>query len=161
MKKGRDLKEEEAQITSCLGDLLHTLEKDTREKSSARAAPDLPVTQHTPSRKSTQWHNRTQNVSCSEVGCPCETAFIQQTQGVYVACQQALAPGSAEWQGECRCGMYVCVLLACACEAVKWEDIRLVGWLLFPRDLGTVEDRVGLGVCTTVCWFSGILPKDT
>ena len=111
MKKGRDLKEEEAQITSCLGDLLHTLEKDTREKSSARAAPDLPVTQHTPSRKSTQWHNRTQNVSCAEVGCPCETPGILADTG----CEHGMPAGTCTWQ--CRVARRVQVWDVCVCPA--------------------------------------------
>ena len=66
-----------------------------------------------------------------------------------MACQQALAPGSAELRGECRCGVYVCVPLPTyACEAGKWEDARLVGWLLVPKDLGTVGDRECPGVCS-------------
>ena len=49
MEKGGDLKEVEAQRACCPGNLFHTHEKDTREKSWARAAPDLPVRQHAPS----------------------------------------------------------------------------------------------------------------
>ena len=53
MVKFRELKEEEAQRACFPGDLFHTREKDIWEKSSARAAPDLPVRQHAPSTRST------------------------------------------------------------------------------------------------------------
>ena len=71
-----------------------------------------------------------------------------------MACQQALAPGSAELRGERSCGVYVCVPLpTCASEAGKWEDARLVGWLLVPRDLGTVGDREDTGVLSEAAGF--------
>ena len=109
MEKGRDPKEEEAQGACCPGDLFHTREKDTLEQSLARAALDLPVRQHTPSRRSIHWHNRTQNVSCAEVGCTCDTSDILADRG----CERGMPAGTCSWQ--CRSvktaqvwGVHVC-----------------------------------------------------
>lgn len=96
MEKGRDPKEEEAQRACCAGDLFHTCENATREESWARAAPDLPVGQHTPSRRSTHGHDRTRKVSCAEVACPCETPGILADTG----CQHGMPAGTCTWQ--CR-----------------------------------------------------------
>lgn len=72
------------------GALFHTREKDTQEKSWARGAQDQPVTQHAPSRRSTIWHYQTVNVSCAEVGCPCETLGKLAGTG----CYNGMPPGS-------------------------------------------------------------------
>ena len=93
MEKGRDPKEEETQRACCLGDFFHTREKDT-QKSLARAALELPFRQHTPSQRSTQWHDRTQNVNCAEVGSLCETPFIQADTG----CVHGMLAGTCTWQ---------------------------------------------------------------
>ena len=58
--------------------------------------------------------------------------------------------------------MYVCVpLLVCACEVGQYEDARLVGCMLIPRDLGTVGDRVGPRAHSEFTGFQGSFQKIT
>ena len=98
MEKGRDPKEEEAQGACCPGDLFHTREKDTWEKSWDSAAQHQPIRQHTPSCRSTHWHDRTQSVSCAVVRCLCETPGILPDTGHEhgMPAGTCYLPGSAE-----------------------------------------------------------------